>query len=302
MTDLGDIEIMAGGEADRPLLSRLSPRWFKNHLPTASWCAVQRGELIAAAMLEVLPDGTASMEIHGCDESAIAACGGPLIDQVLDTARTCGALVVDADVDSTASLMHAELLRSRDFEIHETFDSFEAPRAMLQEALGKILNRMGDRIKSRFETEIVEIDQKHLDSVAAAWSAWIGGSINRGVFDMRRRFHARDSTDPERSLQLVATHENSVVGFCCTRIIEPGVLKIDGEGIHPRFRMDTLHARLASAMYERAEAADIHTIRFDAGSRQPNTRTMVRRNRIASLNQRLHLRRSFDAGAGHPAT
>jgi hypothetical protein len=299
MEDHGKIQIAEAGEADRPVLCRLSPRWFQHHLPTQSWCAIEGGEVIAAAMLEVLPDGTASMEFEGCDAAAVAAAGGPLVDQVLDAAQTCGAIILDADVDSTASLKHSELLRSRGFETHETFDTFEAPRSMLQDRLTKVRQRMGDRIKSRFQADIVEIEQIHLDTVAAAWSAWIGGSVNRGIFDMRRRFSSHKPNDPERGLQLVATHEQAVVGFCCTRIVEPGVLKIEGEGIDPRFRLDTLHGRLASTMYERAEAAGIHTIRFEAGSRQPNTRAMVRRNRINSLNQRLHLRRQLD---GDPTT
>ena len=285
MKDLGKIEIAEAGEADRPVLCRLSPRWFQHHLPTKSWCAIEGGEVIAAAMLEVLPDGTASMEFDGCDAAAVAAAGGPLVDQVLDAVQTCGAIMLDADVDSTASLRHSELLRSRGFETHETFDTFEAPRTLLQDRLTKVRQRIGDRIKSRFQADIVEIEQIHLDTVAAAWSAWIGGSVNRGIFDMRRRFSSHKPNDPERG--------------CCTRIVEPGVLKIEGEGIDPRFRLDTLHGRLASTMYERAAAAGIHTIRFEAGSRQPNTRVMVRRNRINSLNQRLHLRRQL---GGDPTT
>lgn len=287
----GMIEIAEAGEADRPVLCRLSPRWFRDHQPTKSWCAVEDGEIVAAAMLEVGSDGVASMEFHGCDETAISSAVDPLLERVLETARGCRARVLDANVDSLAALRHADLLQARGFEVYETFDLFEAPRTVLQEKLAKIQGRMNDRLKSRFVGEIVEIEEIHVDAVAAANAAWIGGSVHRGILDLRARFHSRKPNDPERGLQLVATQEQAVVAFCCTRIVEPGVLKIDGEAVHPRFRLDPLHGRLASIIYERAEAAGIHTIRFEAGSRQPNTRAMVLRNRIESLHQRVHLRR-----------
>lgn len=287
----GTIEVAEAGEADRQALCRLSPRWFRDHQPTKSWCAVEDGEIVAAAMLGVGSDGVASMEFHGGDETMISSAVDPLLERVLETARDCRARVLDANVDSLAALRHAELLQARGFEVYETFDLFEAPRTVLQEKLAQIQARTSGRIKSRFDGEIVEIQEIHIDSVAAANAAWIGGSVHRGILDMRARFHSRKPDDPERGLQLVATQEQTVVAFCCTRIIEPGVLKIDGEAVDPRFRLDPLHGRLAASIYERAEAVGIHTIRFEAGSRQPNTRAMVRRNRIESLHQRVHLRR-----------
>ena len=49
-------------------------------------------------------------------------------------------------------------------------------------------------------------------------------------------------------------------------------------------------------MYERAEAAGIETIRFEAGVLQPNTTNIVRRNGVRSIAQKRWLRRPIPSG------
>lgn len=289
------LEIHMANEADRPILARLAPGWFNRHDPDVSWCAVEDGQVVAAIMLDFNRDGMVNVEINGDTPETLEAVGPALLHKAIDSVRESGATHLDAHTDTIAALRHRDFLQTHGFEIHETFDLYTAPREVLQEALEKILERTRGRIKSRFEAEILQIDVQHLDAVAEANSAWIGGSANRGIFDFRQRFYARKENDLERTLQLVALHKGTVVGFCCTTIIEPGVLKIDGEGIHPRFRLDPLQSRLSGAMYERAEAAGIHTITFEAGSRQPNTRSMAKRNKIDSISKRVHLRMAIPA-------
>ena len=291
------LDIHMANEADRPILGRLSPSWFHRHAPDVSWCAIEEGQVIAAIMLEFENDGDINLELNGADRAAVEAAGPRLLQMAIESAIDSGGTNLNAQIDSIAALMHREFLESRGFDVHETYDLFTAPREVLQASLNKIIERISGRIKSRFEVEIMQIEARHLDAVAEANAAWIGGSSNRGIFDIRRKYYARRENDPARTLQLVAIHNDRVVGFCCTTITEPGVLKIDGEGVHPRFRLDPLHSMLSAAMYERAEAAGIHTIIFEAGSRQPNTRSMAKRNRIESASQKAHLRMMIDRGS-----
>ncbi|MBC02456.1 MAG: hypothetical protein CMJ34_04000 [Phycisphaerae bacterium] len=286
-------DIVEATETDRSTLARLSPAWFNRHEADLSWCAVEDGQVIAAVMLDFGANGIVHIELNGTDDATVNTVGPDLLNKAAETARRSGAASLDAYTDTVAASRHQDLLESNGFEIHETFDLYSAPREVLQQALDRILERTRGRIKSRFDVEILQIEAQHIDAVAEANSAWIGGSANRGIFEFRRRFHARREDDPERTLQLVAVHEGMVVGFCCTLIVRPGVLKIDGEGIHPRFRLDPLQSRLTATMYERAEAAGIHTITFEAGSRQPNTVSMARRNKVDSVDQRVHLRRTI---------
>ena len=288
------LDIHEATEADRSILGRLSPPWFSRHMPDVSWCAVEDGQVVAAIMIEFGSDGHVDLELNGTDETAIHAAGPELLSKAIESARRSGATSLDANTDTLASRKHLDFLLSQGFETHETFDLYTAPREVLAQALMAILERTRGRIKSRFEVEILQIEARHLDAVAEANSAWIGGSASRGIFDFRRRFYARKENDPERTLQLVAIHQGMVVGFSCTTIVEPGVLKIDGEGIHPLFRLDPLQSRLTATMYERAEAAGIHTITFEAGSRQPNTRSMAQRNKIDSTRKGIHLRMAID--------
>lgn len=285
-----DIGIARCSDVDRPMLSRLCPTWFRSHQPTTSWAAVRDGEVLGAILLQYLDGGRVSFELNAASEDEIEACASLLLDHAAEEARTSGATMLDADVDSLASNRHEALLLRKGFVVHETFDTFTAPRVQLEERLARIVERTKGRIKSRIDAEIVEMEEKHLDAVAVAMAAWIGGSASRGIFQIRQQFHQRGRTDPQRRLQLVAIHENRVVGFSCTSISSPGVLKIDGEGTDPRYRLDPMQTMLTLAMYERAREAGIETITFEAGSRQPNTRAMATRNRIESIKQRRHLR------------
>ena len=272
------------------MLSRLCPSWFRSHQPTTSWAAVRDGQVLGAILLQYLDEGRVSFDLNTVSEDTIEACATALLEHAAEEARTSGALMLDADVDSLAANRHEGLLLRSGFVVHETFDTFTAPRAQLEERLAQIVNRTKGRIKSRVDAEIVQMEEKHLDAVAIAMAAWIGGSVSRGIFQMRQQFHRRGKTDPQRRLQLVAIHEDRVVGFSCTSISSPGVLKIDGEGTDPRYRLDPMQTTLTLAMYERAREAGIETITFEAGSRQPNTRAMASRNRIESIKQRRHLR------------
>lgn len=288
------LDIILANEADRSSLGRLTSTWFNRHRSNASWCAVEEGQVVAAILLDFGSDGVVNLELNATDQDVLADVGPKLLEKAEEAVRRSGASRLDANTDTTAASRHRHFLEAHGFEVHETFDLFSAPREVLQEALDRILERTQGRIKSRFKAEIHQIDTQHIDAVAEANSAWIGGSANRGIFDFRQRFFSRKENDPERTLQLVAVHEGKVVGFCCTSIVKPGVLKIDGEGIHPRFRLDPLQSSLSARMYERARAAGIHTITFEAGSRQPNTRSVVQRNRIESIHQRVHLRKVLD--------
>ncbi len=293
MTSTDAFEIVEAGILDRPALARLSPSWFKRHRVAEAWCAVADGEVVAAAMLSFGGEGVATFEFNGCDPETSARTGPGLIERVIDSSRSCGAKALDAEVNSIATARHESLLRSAGFEMYESFDRYEVERETIQGILAETRRRIGDRIKSRFDVRIERIEVVHLDAVAQAWGAWIGGSVNQRIFRMREGFHRRRKDDPEANLQLVAIHENTVVGFCCTRIIDSTVLEIDGEAVHPRFRLDPLQGDLSWAMYEEAERAGIDTIRFEAGSLQPNTMNMVRRNGIKSVERKLRLRRSL---------
>lgn len=286
-------DIHEATEADRAILARISPLWFSRHVPDIAWCALDDGQVVAGLMIESSPDGIARLEFHGVDDATIEASGPALIERALDYARESGLTCLDAYTDTLAASRHHDFLRTVDFEVHETFDTFSAPRSMLANEVRAVRDRTRGRIKSRFDADVLQMEAKHVDAVAAAMSAWIGGSANRGIFELRSRFHSRRKDDPERCLQMVAVHDSSVVGFCSTRITEPGVLKVDGDAIHPGYRLDPLQTELTMALYDRAEEIGIHTITFDAGSRQPNTRAVTQRNRIDSTSSRIHFRRNL---------
>lgn len=289
-------EIIETGPLDRPALARLCPGWFRRHRADIAWCAVVDGEIVAAVMLDFSGGGVVSLDFNGCDEEIAGAAGPALLKRAVEIARDCGAAALDAEVTSVAAVQHESILRSAGFEVHETFDRYEVARATMQASLADARRRIGNRIKSRFQGRIEQVEAIHLDAIAAAWSAWIGGSVNHQIFQMRDRFHRRRVDDLEARLQLVAIHEDKVVGFCSTRIIEPGVLEVDGEAVHPGFRLDPLQGDLSWAMYERAEAAGIETIRFEAGMLQPNTINIVRRNGVRSIAEKLRLRRPIPSG------
>ncbi|MAH66427.1 MAG: hypothetical protein CMJ27_08555 [Phycisphaerae bacterium] len=285
-------DVVEAGSLDRPALARLCPKWFRNHRCDFGWCAVAEGEIFAAVMLDFAATGVVSLDLHGCDDTFSEAIGTALLDRAITAARTAGATALDAEVTSMAAVHHEAMLRTAGFETHESFDRYEVVRETIQAELETVRRRIRGRIKSRFDVRIEQVEAAHLDAISAAWAAWIGGSVNHRIFGMRSRFHRREG-DPEASLQLVAIHENTVVGFCSTRIIDGTVLEVDGEAVHPGFRLDPLQGDLTWAMYERAERAGIETIRFEAGSRQPNTINMVRRNGIRSIGRMLHLRRAL---------
>ncbi|MDG1978043.1 MAG: hypothetical protein P8I44_05725 [Phycisphaerales bacterium] len=289
-------EIVETGPLDRPALARLCPNWFRSHRVDIAWCAVADGEIVAAVMLDFSGEGVVNLDFNGCDEKVAGVVAPALLERAVEAARDCGAAALDAGVSSVAATRHESLLRSAGFDVHETFDRYEVARATMQASLADARRRIGNRIKSRFQGRIEQVEAIHLDAIAAAWSAWIGGSVNHQIFQMRDRFHRRRVDDPEARLQLVAINEAQVVGFCSTRIIEPGVLEVDGEAVHPGFRLDPLQGDLSWAMYERAEAAGIETIRFEAGVLQPNTINIVRRNGVRSIAQKRWLRRPIPSG------
>ena len=148
---------------------------------------------------------------------------------------------------------------------------------------------MVGRVSSRVQPDILEVDARHLDAMAAAWASWIGGDSSRSIDRLRRRFHR--SPDPTlRRLQLVAVSEDRVVGFASGRLTSPTELHIDAEAVDPAHRLDPFFLSLKTRFYENAVDLGAEQVTFSAGRRQPDTRTLARRHGVEPVRSRPHLR------------
>ena len=93
-----DIRIVRCSDADRPMLSRLCPSWFRSHQPTTSWAAVREGEVLGAILLQYLDEGRVSFDLNTVSDDAIrftAKLRGEILDRV-DAEHAVGGLHVVA--------------------------------------------------------------------------------------------------------------------------------------------------------------------------------------------------------------
>ena len=197
--------VRRAGEADRPLLSRLAQEWFRTNIPVAGWLAGSGDRAEAAVMLAETGSSTLHVELAGVSAEALDRWTASLLEAATTEARRCGARNLDAWVTSVASREHGERLEDVGFEVFETFDEYEVDLEWLIERIRKV-REMIDR-----GARIEEVDAHHLDAVAAAWSAWIGGPVDRGIQSLRHRFHQARPGSPDRRLRLVAIQDDTVV-------------------------------------------------------------------------------------------
>ena len=186
------------------------------------------------------------------------------------------------------------------FEVFETFNTYEVEIPWLIERIVTVRARIDRAISSRIDARIEQVDAQHLDAVAAAWSAWIGGPVDRGIWNLRHRFHQAGTDSAYRRLQLVATLDDAVIGFASGHLEDGNVLKIEAEAVHPRYRLDPFFSDLTLKLYRTAIELGASTARFEAGSRQPNTVTFAKRWNVEAVGSTKHLRLDLQA-TGAPA-
>lgn len=282
--------IRRAGDSDRPLLSRLSPEWFRSNLPCAAWLAGVNGRAEAAVMLAVGSEAGLQLELAGTSPETIDRWAADLVETASHDARRHGFGHLDALIHSLASRVHAERLENLGFSVHETFDQYEVRIDWLVERVLEVRAQIDRAITSRIEARIEQVEAAHLDAVASAWSAWIGGHVDRSIQNLRARFHAATPDSPSRRLQLVASEEGAVIGFAAGHIDAEGIFKIDAEAVHPRYRLDPFFSDLTLQFYRTAIELGASMARFEAGSRQPNTINFARRWKVAPIGSQKHLR------------
>lgn len=281
-------------DADRPLLNRLSPEWFRSNMLVAGWLAGDDDRAEAAIMLADGVAGGLQVELAGVAPEALDRWTEPLLEQAAVEARRCGAHHLDALVMSAASRFHASRLEALGFETYEIFGEYEVEIPWLIELIVTAREKIDRAISSRIDARIEEIEARHLDTVAAAWSAWIGGQVDRSIQNLRNRFHQSKPDSASRRLQLVATLDDGVIGFASGHLEDGNVLKIEAEAVHPRHRLDPFFSELTLRLYRTAMDLGASTARFDAGSRQPNTMNFVRRWKVTPSGSQKHLRLALD--------
>ena len=282
--------VRRAGEADRPLLSRLAQEWFRTNIPVAGWLAGSGERAEAGVMLAETGSSTLHVELAGVSTEALDRWTTPLLEAATTEARRCGARNLDAWVTSLASRAHGDRLEGFGFEVFETFDEYEVELGWLIERIRKVREMIDRGITSRVDARIEEVDAHHLDAVAAAWSAWIGGPVDRGIQSLRQRFHQARPGSPDRRLRLVAIQDDTVVGFAAGHLEDPSILKIEAEAVHPTFRLDPFFSDLTRRFYETASELGATSARFEAGSRQPNTVAFTRRWKVAAIRSQRHFR------------
>ncbi len=281
-------------DVDRPLLNRLSPEWFRSNMLLAGWLAGEKDHAEAAIMLADGVAGGLQIELAGIAPEALDRWTEPLVGEAAAEARRCGARHLDAFVTSAASRWHATRLEALGFEIYETFDEYEVEIPWLVERIVTVREKIDRAISSRIDARVEEIQARHLDAVATAWSAWIGGPVDRGIQNLRNRFHQSAPDSASRRLQLVATLDGRVIGFASGHLKDDNVLKIEAEAVHPRHRLDPFFSELTLRLYRTALDLGASIARFEAGSRQPNTVNFVRRWKVTSIDSQKHLRLALD--------
>ena len=136
------------GDADRPLLSRLSPEWFRTNMAMAGWLAGEEDRAEAAIMLADGVAGGLQVELAGISSEALDRWTGPLLEQAAAEARRLGAGHLDAFVSSLASRFHAERLEALGFRVFETFDEYEVEIPWLIERIVTVRERIDRAISS----------------------------------------------------------------------------------------------------------------------------------------------------------
>ncbi|MDG1359287.1 MAG: hypothetical protein P8J88_13795 [Phycisphaerales bacterium] len=282
--------IVRAAEGDRPRLASLSPKWFDRHVLDQAWMAVSEGRVEAAAMLASRGRTGISLELAAVSDEAGARWGRSLIGVAVSEAEAWGGDFLETEPGSQASSCHAPGLEEAGFSIHETVDDFNIELAALLGPTRALRDRMKGLVASRIRPEIIEVDARHIDAVATAWSLWIGGNVGRSIERMRSRFNASSAADPLRRLQLVAVADDAVVGFACGHLASPTVLHIDAEAVDPAHRLDPFFMTLKTRFYENAAEAGAERATFTAGSGQPDTRTLARRFGVEPVRSRPRFR------------
>ena len=294
--------ILRAAEGDRPHLASLSPNWFRRHVVDRAWLAVSDRRIEAAAMLA--PEGRTGthLELAAVSDDATTRWLGPLLDTAIAEAEAMGIEHLDTTPRSEASTRHADRLLEAGFALHETFDHYEVELAAILEPTRALRDRMKGRVASRVRPDIVEIEARHLDPVAAAWAAWIGGNPTRSIDRMRRRFERSAVGSPIRRLQLVAVADDRVVGFACGNLASPTVLRIDAEAVAPAHRLDPFFMSLKTRFYENAAELGAERATFSAGRRQPDTRTLANRYGVEPARSRPRFRLDLPRRRPKPVT
>ena len=294
--------ILRAAEGDRPHLASLSPNWFRRHVVDQAWLAVSDRRIEAAAMLA--PEGRTGthLELAAVSDDASARWLGPLLDTAIAEAEAMGIEHLDTTARSEASTRHADRLLEAGFALHETFDHYDVALAAILEPTRALRDRMKGRVASRVRPDIVEIEARHLDPVAAAWAAWIGGHPTRSIDRMRRRFERSAAGSPIRRLQLVAVADDQVVGFACGNLASPTVLRIDAEAVAPAHRLDPFFMSLKTRFYENAAELGAERATFSAGRRQPDPRTLASRFGVEPARSRPRFRLDLARRRPKPVT
>jgi len=294
--------ILRAAEGDRPHLASLSPNWFRRHVVDQAWLAVSDRRIEAAAMLA--PEGRTGthLELAAVSDDASARWLGPLLDTAIAEAEAMGIEHLDTTARSEASTRHADRLLEAGFALHETFDHYDVELAAILEPTRALRDHMKGRVASRVRPDIVEIEARHLDPVAAAWAAWIGGHPTRSIDRMRRRFERSAAGSPLRRLQLVAVADDQVVGFACGNLASPTVLRIDAEAVAPAHRLDPFFMSLKTRFYENAAELGAERATFSAGRRQPDTRTLASRFGVEPARSRPRFRLDLARRRPKPVT
>lgn len=299
---LPPIDLVRLSAADRPLIGRLCPRILRQNDPEAAWAVTESNEVVSIGVLggpvepplaEVV-DAARYIDLGAIDAPCLRTHGAAILAAMRAHARGIDTRHLDLGPDSSGSSEFLVVAEELGFSRYDSFNLYEAPLERLHAAVGRIMDSINGRIRSRVDATIAPLDATHLDAAGEAIAALIGGSTASTIANLRRQFSERAANDPIEKLQLVAIQEGRIIGLILGKIPEPGVLEIASEAIHPKYRLDPIGIELNARLYETASTMGLSRVRFEAGTRQPNTRRVADKHAAKIIRQRHHLRFAVD--------